>query len=318
MVDLAQTADTVRAVKMARAFGVWNLLKTSPDGVTLKALADRFEVSKNTIQRDLNQLSAAGVPIGERQHGQTLKYRLEAPSNPVSFGGGDLKALHAARAAIKPFKRSAMFKAFEAAVSKLEAQYQPSSLEAFEGPLWTGAKEPAGSVLETLLTGVLESRACRIQYLPGGKKQRKEFVIEPHKFLLWNGVTYLRACIKPYENMVPLVGYQISEAALLPEKFERKNTKRTGFGVFQNSEQHEVEVKFHAEVAPYIREKRWHPTQELEELPDGAVIFRAKLSGRDEFVGWVMSWSPGAEMMKPKEWRESLVERARGLVGVNG
>lgn len=307
-------------MQMVRAIAVLEQLRANPDGVSLKTLADRFGVSKNTIQRDIDQLSAAGMPIGERQHGQTLLYRLEERA-PISstLGPEDLKALRAARATMLPFKRSAAFKAYEAALSKVEAELRPQASDAaFEGPLWSGAQEMAPGAMDTLLRGILERRRCRVLYRPRGKTSPKKYLIEPHAFLFWNGVLYLRASVPPYDNLVPFVGHQFQETHLTDEVFERKNMERTGFGVFQSSRVEQVEVEFRPEVAAYIREKRWHPTQQLKELPDGGVLFRAELSGQDEFLGWVMSWGGAAELLSPSHWRNVLLGRAEALVQAHG
>jgi proteasome accessory factor B len=88
--------------------------------------------------------------------------------------------------------------------------------------------------------------------------------------------------------------------------------ERSAFGAVE-SEPVEVVVKFDATVAGYIRERRWHPSQQLEAQDDGGVLLRATLSGELEFVGWVMSWSPWAELISPPAWRAHLLQRAAAL-----
>jgi hypothetical protein len=33
-----------------------------------------------------------------------------------------------------------------------------------------------------------------------------------------------------------------------------------------------------------------------------------------EFVGWVMSWGPRAQLIKPTAWRKEILARARKIV----
>ena len=40
----------------------------------------------------------------------------------------------------------------------------------------------------------------------------------------------------------------------------------------------------------------------------------AKVSGEHEFIGWVMSWAPWAELVEPREWRSGVRERVRVLL----
>ena len=49
-------------MKISRLLGILNVL-VNKDRVTVKELAERFEVSKRTIFRDLDTLNEAGIPI---------------------------------------------------------------------------------------------------------------------------------------------------------------------------------------------------------------------------------------------------------------
>lgn len=76
----------------------------------------------------------------------------------------------------------------------------------------------------------------------------------------------------------------------------------------------DVVVKFDAAVAEYIAERRWHPSQQLEHANDGSLVFRATVSGEHEFIGWVMSWAPWAELVEPPEWRAAIYRRSAKLM----
>ena len=54
----------------ARRLALWRLLASRAEPMGLKELGERFQVSKHTIQRDLDALSSAGVPVVERRRGQ--------------------------------------------------------------------------------------------------------------------------------------------------------------------------------------------------------------------------------------------------------
>lgn len=49
-------------MKIDRLLGILSIL-ASVEKITVQDLADRFEVSKRTIFRDLNALACAGIPI---------------------------------------------------------------------------------------------------------------------------------------------------------------------------------------------------------------------------------------------------------------
>lgn len=67
----------------------------------------------------------------------------------------------------------------------------------------------------------------------------------------------------------------------------------------------DVAVRFDACQAPYIRERRWHPTQEIEELPDG---------GLSEVKRWGLSYGSHATVLVPPGLREKVAAEARELM----
>lgn len=67
-------------------------------------------------------------------------------------------------------------------------------------------------------------------------------------------------------------------------------------------------VRFTEAVADYIREKKWHPSQLLKELPDGGVELRMSLSSLVEVQRWILSWGGDATVLEPATLRKQLRE----------
>lgn len=69
----------------------------------------------------------------------------------------------------------------------------------------------------------------------------------------------------------------------------------------------EMVIWFDPPTAPYIRERRWHPTQQIEEHPDGSLTLRFVVRGINEVKRWVLFYGQGARVLGPPE----LVSRVR-------
>lgn len=67
-------------------------------------------------------------------------------------------------------------------------------------------------------------------------------------------------------------------------------------------------------LARYIRERRWHPTQESEEMPDGGLLLRFRTGGLAEVRRWVMSYGSHAEVLVPENLRREVGEEIRKMV----
>jgi predicted DNA-binding transcriptional regulator YafY len=98
-----------------------------------------------------------------------------------------------------------------------------------------------------------------------------------------------------------------------PEKFSVEKILRDSFGVVSGAGEHRVIIRFDAGAADFIREKRWHPSQELRERPGGALELRLKLSSLGEVQRWILSWGGSAVVVAPPELVESVRAAAKRI-----
>jgi predicted DNA-binding transcriptional regulator YafY len=70
-----------------------------------------------------------------------------------------------------------------------------------------------------------------------------------------------------------------------------------------------VRLLFAKDVATYIRERVWHPSQQLRERRDGGLEVRLETSGRKELTRWILSWMPHVKVLAPRQLRKRLKQR---------
>jgi predicted DNA-binding transcriptional regulator YafY len=91
------------------------------------------------------------------------------------------------------------------------------------------------------------------------------------------------------------------------------------FGISQAKEPWKVRLLFAKEVATYVRERVWHPSQHLRERRDGRLEIRLETSGRKELTRWILSWMPHVKVLAPRQLRERVKQRlVQALAGVGG
>ena len=73
-------------------------------------------------------------------------------------------------------------------------------------------------------------------------------------------------------------------------------------------------LQFQERVADYIREKKWHESQQLRELKGGGVELRLKLSSLAEVGRWVLSWGGDAVVVRPTELAQSVRQAAKRVL----
>src|SRR5690606_35058049 len=74
------------------------------------------------------------------------------------------------------------------------------------------------------------------------------------------------------------------------QKFSLEKRLRDSFGVFSAEGEFDVVIRFNEKVADYIREKKWHDSQQLIEVKNGGVELRLKLSSLAEIERWILGW----------------------------
>jgi proteasome accessory factor B len=94
-----------------------------------------------------------------------------------------------------------------------------------------------------------------------------------------------------------------------PEKFFAN-----ALGVLGGERDYRVVIRFSSAVADRVREREWHESQDLHDLPDGRLELRLRLGALPEIESWVLMWGSNAEVIQPKELRARLHTTAATLV----
>ena len=91
--------------------------------------------------------------------------------------------------------------------------------------------------------------------------------------------------------------------------FDLKESLSGSWGIIFNEDAVDITVRFSKDVASYIdRQKKWHPTEIRKRLPDGALSLSFRVTGVSEIKGWIYSWIPYVEVVKP-DWLRAEVKQ---------
>jgi len=75
----------------------------------------------------------------------------------------------------------------------------------------------------------------------------------------------------------------------------------------------EVVLRFSSKVAHRVRETVWHASQDIEDLPDGLLLWRARISEPREMFPWIRGWGSDVEVLGPPELRERMMHEVTSL-----
>ena len=283
-----------------------------PNGTTL---ARELEVTAKTIQRDLEFMrDRMNLPLEYVAARNGYVYTEEVESFPtLQISEGELFALLVAEKALQQYRGTPFEKRLVGAFRKLARSLPDTvslNLAEWEQSIsFRTTAEPLLNlpVMDTLAKAVQKRRQLQITYRKPAARQPEERVIDPLHLANVNGDWYLFAYDHLRKDVRTFVPARIQSAEPTgktftpPAKFALEKQLRDSFGIHSRDGDYEVVLRFTELVADYIREKRWHPSQDLVELPNGAVELRLRLGSLQEVERWVLGWGGAASVIAPPE-----------------
>src|SRR5687768_11323284 len=291
-------------------------------------LARELEVSTKSVQRDLEFMrDRLNLPL--EYNGSRFGYYYTEPISSfptLQITEGELVALLIAEKALEQYRGTNFEKPLVSALKKMAAQLPDTvSFNMAEWDQTISFRTSAEPILnleifDGLAKATVARKQLRFNYRKPGQQKPEPRVVDPYHLANINGEWFLFAFDQAREDIRTFVPARISDVQptgktfTRPAKFSLAKRLHDSFGVVSGEGEFKVVIRFSDFAAGYIREKRWHPSQELRELKGGGVELRMKLSSLAEIQRWILSWGGHAKVMAPKELVASVREAAQRLL----
>jgi predicted DNA-binding transcriptional regulator YafY len=291
-------------------------------------LAAELEVSTKSIHRDLEFMrDRLQLPLEYHPQRFGYHYTSEVTSFPtMHITEGELVALVIAEKALEQYRGTQFEKPLLSAIRKIEQSLPDTiSLNLADIEQTISFRTRAEPVLnlaifDALAKATAHRRQLEISYRKAGSRDSEPRLVDPYHLANINGEWYLFAydhARKDIRTFVPARVRSVKQTGQTfsrPEKFSLEKRLRDSFGVHSGEGTFAVALRFNARVADYIREKKWHESQQLRELKGGGVELRLKLSSLIEVERWVLSWGGDVAVLKPRELAEAVRRAARQIL----
>ena len=290
-------------------------------------LAAEIEVATKTIHRDIEFMrDRLNLPIEYNAGRNGYFYAGEVSAFPtMQITEGELFALVVAEKALQQYRGTSFEKPLLSALRKME-QALPDTISLNLADLeqtisFRTRAEPILNlgIFDALAKAVARRQQLEFNYRKPGAKNADKRIVDPYHLANVNGEWFLYAFDhgrKDFRKFVPTRILEIKPTGKTFErsrKFSLEKELRDSFGVHSGQGEFEV-VRFSPRAADYIREKKWHESQELRELKGRGVELKLKLSSLVEIERWILSWGGDAKVLKPRELAESIRVAARKML----
>ena len=315
-----------RKNQMARIIKVAELIHSEPRRWTRPRLAERFEVNKATIQRDINLLREMGieiVPGGKQGYEMISDFFLPALNLDFKEALALITAANFYRAAEGKQAGEVINRAIHKITSVLPKQagnFLNQIAPQIEVPhLQMSEIDENQPYKEELYQAIRERHSVRITYNSFSSGQKTDHRLAPYAVLFRKHAWYVIGHSETYDQIRTFRINRIDSlkttelSYTIPEDFSVQKHLEKSWDIMLGPETHVV-ILFAPRIAPLIREVNWHPTQQIEELDNGVIRFEVTVAGWLEIGWWILSWGDEATVVKPKALQKWIVQTVRKMV----
>ncbi len=297
-----------------------------------------LEVNPRTIQRDiafLRDRMKAPLVFVRAENGYAYSdpsYRLVPEDREL--GDAERAALHLAELVLRALPGTPYGDDLSAVLRRLTAGLDPAAASA----VWerarsfrstaTSAVDPA--LARRLDQAIVARRRLSIVYWTASRDSEDERLVDPlhlatidHRpyliaychlrgAILMFSPSRIRTCVATDQTFDPPASFAVD--AYLADCFSSLRGP--------DGELFDVLLRFTGDSVRYVRERTWHPSQTIEECPDGSIVLSLRLGHLREIERWALSWGSECEVLGPPELRfrvadELAVAAARYLHDTN-
>lgn len=167
---------------------------------------------------------------------------------------------------------------------------------------------------------IITRNKIKIKYnsLNTGEKER---IVRPYAVFQYKGSMYFVGYCELRQKIREFKISRIMSYEILAEKFERtynfnfKEYMQDCFGIFKD-EEIELKLKIKYPMSQIVKEKIWSDNQEIIDIEDKSIIFKAKLRGITEIKSWILSMGQSVEVIAPSSLRRNIENEIEKMIKI--
>ena len=299
-------------MKIDRLIGILSVL-LQKEKMTAPELAERFEVSRRTINRDIEDLCKAGIPIQTSQGtggGISIMegYRLDR----TILTSKDMQMILAGLRSLDSVSGSSYY-------CQLMEKIRTGSSEFISGrdsilidlSSWYG--DSLTPKIETIQDAVENRHLVRFQYYaPSGESER---TVEPYFLVFRWSSWYLWGWCKDRKDFRMFKLNRMDRIQKTDESFECRNIAMPDLS---NEKIFPGGIKVRVLFEP---DQKWRLVEEFgpkcfTEYDDGRLLFTGDYTDLGNLITWLMTFGDKAEVIEPREAREAISQMVKRMMKI--
>ena len=304
------------------------LIKSHP-GIQVKDIARIFETCERTVYRDFNTISLAGFPVYSTP-GKGGGYFIEKDYflPPLRFTCEEAASILIAAKFFLKQKGFPYQQDIQLALAKLEGilekdnkqyvQKIDKKISVYLGELKD--YQEYSNIFRQLNKAFLEKRQIEITYYAIARDKLTSRTVNPFHLMFRGGFWYLIAycqlrCEIKIFRIDRIKKIQLTNTIFqVPSDFSLTSYMGKSWNVVRGKgEPRKVEIKIFPPASRWVREEMRHPTQEIINLDNEVILFKAEVSSLVEIKRWVLQLGSCAQVIKPEELKKEVIDEIKGI-----
>ena len=299
-------------MKTDRLSGILYVL-LQEEQTTAPKLAEMFEVSRRTINRDIETLCMAGIPIQTLQGtGGGIRIMDGYRVDRTILTSKDMRMILAGLRSLDSVSGSRYY-------SQLMEKLQAGSSEFLVGrdsiliDLSSWYKDSLAPKMETIQNAIEDARMIQFRYYsPSGEQVRR---IEPYYLIFRWSSWYLYGWCTDRNDYRLFKLNRMDRIQETEQRYERREAPLPDLSdekIFPGG----IRVK-----ALFDRDQKWRLAEEfgpdsVTETEDGKLLFTADYTDLDNLVTWLLTFKDKTEVLEPIEARKMIAEAVKRMSAI--
>ncbi len=284
-----------------------------------RTMAEKLEVSRKTIQRDIDFLRyMKDAPIAYDKSKKGYYYTEKSYKLPaINIKEGDLFAVYIASKVVEQYKNTPLY----SSLSRVYKQLQSSITEEVSvNPDWIDSNItvaiPETAVIDQMVwekvTSALRTNSTIVfRYTLIFNQKSIGCKVDPYHLIGYKGDWYLIGYNHGLKTFRTYALSRMEKIRITDETFTRKNFDLSrhfnqNFGIFNSSERFKVRMLFNRDIAEFIKQKVWHPSQKIIQHSDKSIELILEVNNFIEIKNWILSWGSKVKVLEPEELVEEI------------
>lgn len=295
---------------------------------TAQTLAEQLEVSERTIRSDIDFLRDryhAPIEFNKQQgyHYTDSEWRLPT----ITLSKGELFALTIGARMLEAYAGSPYAQDLRSAINRLSERLPEQS--------WVNLQQLADErilfrsgaaidlnpdVWHQLEEACQSQKTVQMTYYTASRDATSDRKLDPYVLHIYRGTNpyVIGYCHQRQEirwfRVDRIKSIQVLSETFVPDPtFDARDHLEMIFQHEAGGVPQPVSIWFDKATAPYIRERRWHPTQEIQENEDGSLTLHMMVRGMNDLKRWILGYGKGAIVREPPELVELVKAEVIGM-----